>query len=81
MVERVDGGLMLAWGTAGRMGEIVSFLRGLGRGVSHGEDPALLDEYLRLVDTSTIRRWSLLEKRERETCLSSVIFWWRICEW
>ncbi len=81
MVERVDGGLMVAWGTAGRMGEIVSFLRGLGRGVSHEDFLAFLDECLRLVGTSTIRRWNLLEKRERETCLSSAIFWWLICEW
>ncbi len=81
VVERVDDGLMVAWGMAARMGETVSFLRGLGQGASHEEFLALSDECLRLVGTSTIRRWNLLEKRERETCLSSAICWWLSCEW
>ena len=46
-----------------RMGETVSFWQGSPREVSDSDCLNLLDDSLRLVGTSTFRRWSSRERR------------------
>lgn len=80
VVLRLVSVLTYLWGMAARTGEIVSFWRGLVRGVSGPVSIALSDERLRLVGISMLRRWSPEGKRAREERRSLEIYMvcWRV---